>query len=492
MIITRDIINKNIKFHDITINSDGNYSEINYGFDELNVAINLYKNLLIDSGVKVQQTITITEENSIWQLAALFASFELGLKVAITDYLKTAISDKSNHQIFEVDSKTKSLLPINYTLNSAFGSNKNEKIDYLNRIACEQIVREFSYEDIPYNISIENTFTVAQEHHIATRSSTSGSTGIPKCVEHSHQFLYTLTKRNSNLFSGNYVTYKNLNHGSSIFCYCIPALASEKTTNFYNICFRSSTTIDFNSLVDILKSMSNQETHMNNSYAKDTELILRSIKNFKLPNLTLHVLCNIKKEWVKNYFDNKFIGDIISNFGSNETTGPIFINKASNKNFSEIEYQLYDNFFGVKLLNSGTEVTMPIYNKVIMINDRFRTEDNKSFTHLGRTDLIRINDIEVDMQRYQSIVEDYFDCNLVYDKIKSEIYLSIWNEIDSDLLYKSIYKINEKLKELSLDMHFISKYDFLNYETYLSGIKLDMEKLREYFRNPNGNYKKLN
>lgn len=48
MIITRDIINKNIKFHDITINSDGNYSEINYGFDELNVAINLYKNLLID------------------------------------------------------------------------------------------------------------------------------------------------------------------------------------------------------------------------------------------------------------------------------------------------------------------------------------------------------------------------------------------------------------------------------------------------------------
>lgn len=170
MIITREIINKNVIFYDIQIDDNGNRTEIKYGFDELNAAINLYKNLLITSGVKVQQTIMITEGNCIWQLAALFASFELGLKVVITDnYLTAAILEKSNHKFFEVDTKTKSLLPIHYLLDSGYRSDTNEKIDYLTRIACEQIVRKFSYKDLTYNTNIENTCIAAQAHHIATK-----------------------------------------------------------------------------------------------------------------------------------------------------------------------------------------------------------------------------------------------------------------------------------------------------------------------------------
>lgn len=241
MIITREIINKNIKFHDIVETGDGKYTQFDYGYDQLNIAIDLYKNLLIDSGVKPQDTVTITEKNCIWQLAALFASFELGLKVAITDYLTEAMTEKINHEVFEVDTKTKVLLPIDYLLCSSIELERNDnnlflkKISYLDRIIGKVIIRKFSYQHLYHKPKNVDSDISAHSNHIATKSSTSGTTGSPKCIEHSHEFLYELLERNSKLFSGNFLSYRNLNHGSSIFCYCIPAITSKSITDFYSV-----------------------------------------------------------------------------------------------------------------------------------------------------------------------------------------------------------------------------------------------------------------
>ena len=44
-------------------------------------------------------------------------------------------------------------------------------------------------------------------------------------------------------------------------------------------------------------------------------------------------------------------------------------------------------------------------------------------------------------------------------------------------------QINIKYKEISQNRHYISKYKVLNYEDFLTGVKLDQEMLRDYFRN---------
>jgi hypothetical protein len=358
-----------------------------------------------------------------------------------------------------------------------------KKINYLNTVIGKVIIRDFSYQDLYYLPKNIPSNILVDSDHIATKSTTSGTTGLPKCVEHNHEFLYKLLERNSQLFSGNFLSYRNLNHGSSIFCYCIPALASKGVTDYYNVIAYSfderynvpSMSKFFNIF---LNKISHQETHVVSNYALETEVLLNSLEDKNATNVIIHVLSYIQKGWVENYYMQNKVGDIISNFGSNETTGPLFLNKASTDNFSERKYQLYDDFFKIDLLGTGINVNMPVYNKSVMMEDRFERRDEKYFTYMGRSNHIRINDIEVDLQKYESIIENHYDSTIVYDKINSKIYLAIWQNdtINHELIPETLYKINQQLKDLSLDRHFISKYDILNYETYLSGIKLDMEK----------------
>lgn len=495
MIITREIINKNIKFHDISFDESGLvYDEIIYGYSELSNAIDLYKNLLIESGVKPQETITIAEPNGIWQIAALFASFELGLKVAITDYFSKIDWNNFSSENIELDSKTMSLMPIDYVCLPKFDGSI-EKIEYLTFASKKKIVRIFN--EVYLNKPIDSK---TYDHHlndnlVATKSATSGSTGFPKCIEHNHEFLYSLLLRNSSLFYDNFVSFLTFNHGSSIFCYAIPSLASKEVVDYYqisNIYLRENFVhIPFEKF---LEKIMNRVTHFCSPYQAFTDYITECAKTYNYSNMIIHVLSYIKENWVKTYNDKKIL-DVISNFGSNETTGPIFINQASNKKFSYCEYSLYDNFFSVEVLNQSTKIYMPIYNTSIYMNDIFEVSQSGKYVHKGRSDLIRINDHEINTSSYDSVIEKYFHGILVPDIINSEIYLAIWkndNKLNIHSIDEHIRDISSELLKLSFNKHYISKYSILNYDDYLGGIKLDMEKLREYFRNPDGNYKKLN
>lgn len=513
MIITREIINKNIKFHDVQFYPNDKIEQINCDYNDLSNAIDLYKKLLIDSGVLPQQTVTIAETNSIWQIAALFACFELGIKVAITDYFANSILTKLDFKNVELDTKTKALLPIDYGLLpdvKSYSANES-KIYYVKLISKFSIERNFSFEDLKNKIVVDipKNFTTT-DNYIVTKSATSGTTGAPKCIEHSHGFLYELLIRNSNLFSGNFVLRNNLNHGSSIFCYCVPALASTKVTDYFMLKYgtthdeknqlhtqkpntlRTDTTNDNRLTTKFLNNLKN-ETHIMMPYPDFTDDIIRHASDYPIPNVILHVLSYIKTEWVENGYKKNIVGDIISNFGSNETTGPIFINKASNKNFSECKYSIFDNFFDIKIKNTRVEIDMPVYDKVVEMNDVFLIAEDGNYLHKGRSNLIRINDLEVNMNLYNSKLEDFFHATLVIDNVKSKIYLAIWNHVslNTNEVDKNLKTINQIYKELSFDKHYICKYTILNYDEYLGAIKLDMEKLREYFRNPDGDYKTI-
>ena len=81
---------------------------------------------------------------------------------------------------------------------------------------------------------------------------------------------------------------------------------------------------------------------------------------------------------------------------------------------------------------------------------------------------------------YQRIVKDKLNSDLVFDFGNNRIYLAVWETDDN--LEQKIDEIQEVLKKRSDDAHYISKYKVLSYEDFLSGIKLDQELLREYFR----------
>jgi acyl-coenzyme A synthetase/AMP-(fatty) acid ligase len=489
MVITREIINKNIIFHDIVIKSNGTVEQFDYTYIEIYRAIDLYKKQLLEHGVKPQETVTYAGNNNIWQTAFIFATFELGLQYAITDYFSDAILNRINSIQYTPDIKTKLLLTIHYTISSNSKGLDIKKTKYACKIAEINIIQSFDCSNLNEDIDACDTPYSIDENFIATKSATSGTIGNVKCAKHSHNFLYSLLKRNSKYFSGNFIqSCWNMNHGNSIFCYFIPALSSEKVTNFYNIISQKDEN-DIEQLYavkNLLNTISDEEIHILTPYPKITNIFLTLLENTKLPNLIVHVLSYITKEWVNEYYKTGVIGDIVSNFGSNETTGPIFINRASYKNFSENTYKLLDNFFAVEVKNKETKVFMPVYNKFIALNDIFEYEkDTQMFLYKGRPKLLRINDLQIDPDVYNHVIEKYFDSKLIFDKIKSKIYLAIWDhnlDLNEKIIAQRIEDINNIILELSGEMHYINKYDVLQFKKYLNGEEYNEEKLLEYFR----------
>jgi len=514
MIITRDVINKNIKFYDYDILTSKSFE---YDFNYLSKCIDLYKNFLLLSGIQPQKTVIIGEDIGIWQVAALFACYELGLTVIVFDLFNINLYvHKKTPNLLNLDvnynNTIQNLLPIDYFILSYKRLPVEKEIStkhyYTIQYANKTLVRYFDHDDVNKS-KICNT-VLSQKEFILTKSLTSGTSGAPKCIQHTHEFLYSLMYRNSKQFYGKYINTRSLNHGSSIFCYLMPAIISKNVTHFYLVKGFPITYLDPNTHITekkdketfiifeerILKTIEfcnsiGGADHISTCDASVCEAMFKQIKSNYFSRTNIHVLSYIKSEWVDNYYKTGIIGDIISNFGSNETTGPVFLNKASDKNFSETLYRKNDDYFDVKIVDAGVEVSMPVYNKTITMTDKFVLENDR-YNHQGRSDLLRINDLQINFKDYTSICNEYFNSNLIIDQIKSEIYLAIWEEVNFSLeIRMKIYKLNRRLVKISEGKHKISKYNILKYSEYFSGIKIDMESLRDYFRNPNETYKKL-
>jgi hypothetical protein len=198
-----------------------------------------------------------------------------------------------------------------------------------------------------------------------------------------------------------------------------------------------------------------------------------------LPDCVIHTLGMIRKSWVEEVKKGR-TKDIISIFGTNETSGPFMINQATDIDFAENSYKMLDDFYKLTLnKDNDLEVVVPIYDTTVKTHDRFLKRENK-FVHVGRSNLYRVNDLEIDISKYQAEIDKLIKAELVIDTQKDNIYLAIWDE------YFDIHKvrhIDNMMRDDSSGLHFIAKYDSLKYSDYLNGIKIDKEMLREYFRN---------
>jgi len=467
MIITRHLINSNIQYSDC----EQNRSLKSYNFSLLSTRIDAYKNLLQNQlFCKRGERILIGCQPGLAQTALIFAASELGLVITVVDFNRIDNWKTKDY----IDPKTKLLSPINYLFtDTRIASDKLKILQIVSKIV---IYTSNNYDSAELYINhnkkiIPLDFTKNDEIFCEPDSTylictSSGTTGTPKIISHSHKFIFHLIKRNQFFYSGKVGVSTNLQHGSSFATYFLPIITCNKVTEIYNY-----------KLLELRQGNYTNIEHLMLPYPHLIEQFLYREKGH--PNITVYTLSYIQEQWKKEL--NKNVKNIISFFGSNETSGPVFINELADDNFQETKYKKIDDFYDIKFGQKGElSVTLPHYDScTISTNDCFIKIDEQ-YIHTGRNDLIRINGVAIDLESYNKVCKQNLDATLVYDSVKQQIYLAIWKNTDN--FQDKIDNVNNYLQESSQYSHLINKYSVLNYEEFLSGIKLDHELLREYFR----------
>lgn len=455
-IVTRNFINKNIQFYDFKNTNS-------YIFYDLSREIDFFKNILAKNSTTsvLNKSIVIGIQPSIKQTACIFACFELGIKICIIDYDRP----DSFRQYDYVDPKTELLLPIDFFI--VLNYSCTDKFNYFSKICSKTIVVD-SILDHDYSVNEEINATNETSIMICTSS---GTTDTPKVIEHSHQFIANLAKRNAKFYDQSVAITHNLNHGSSFATFFLPALHSINVTSIRN------SLQDFSNL-DNLEFLAD----VNHIMIPYTYQIDQFIKTNCSANKIIYTLSSISSGYLKSIYSKKF-KDIISFFGSNETSGPTLINQISSVSFSPKNYSKLDDFYDITLVNNELNVTLPFYtNRTINTKDKFISSNNIDFTFLGRDDLKRINGRIVPETLYIEIAkkEGIDNFLIIYDKQENQIYLVVRKHHDN--LEEKVHSVAKKLQGLSSNAHTINKFALLDLTEFMTGVKVDHELLRHYFR----------
>jgi len=454
-IITRNCINQDIVFVDFKDKfrpSKKNLQIIN--FSDFSKRIDQIKNCLEEHKDKDDYTILIGLKSSIEQTATIYACLELGISIAIIDYGRS----DNFIQYKWIDPKTEILLPIDlFLVDDNEITNNHEKFSYFHNI-CKKTI---ALSDLNAADDTENLKMIANPHTIAIKCTSSGTTGTPKRIEHTHEFIKAVSLRNSSFFDKSVGIAFNLNHGSAIATYFLPSLMSSKTTKIVHL--------DLDATKNFYIEKTDKIDHLMIPYKHYIE---KFSKNYSQKDLKIYTLSSFpQSKLLKQAFE-----DVISFFGSNETSGPTLIKKLSNTNFEFNKFSALDNFYQLRIEEKTLRVKMPVYGTEHDTKDLFRKNNNHYYFE-GRNDIYRINGTEVDTYYLNKLCSEFFEeFNIVIDVVRNNLYLAIWsNETD---IFKKLKKINKKQPK---EHHFVDA-DVLDKNKFLSGVKIDHELVRSYFR----------
>jgi hypothetical protein len=135
------------------------------------------------------------------------------------------------------------------------------------------------------------------------------------------------------------------------------------------------------------------------------------------------------------------------------------------------------------LKNKELNVSLPFYNdKTVNTKDLFYTSDNNQYIFQGRNDLIKINGLVVNKNAYTNIIQTFglTDFCIVFDIFENKIYLAIEDQTQN--VEEVVYKIKNLIEKVSNQKHTIDKFAKLDLNEFMSGVKLDHELLRSFFR----------
>lgn len=415
-------------------------------------------------------------------LAICFASAELSLRIVIVDYTRN--DDFENKEYY--DPKTKILSPIDIFLHDLPTEKFEEYPKIFSKFRFFSNCSKRSYSSTELNsISVDSEKLESVKNicpapsDILMRCTSSGTTGTPKIVEHTHEFLYKVSLRNSFRFTGKCMHVRNLNHGSSLAVYLLPTLMSDNITGhlFYDI--------------DETKPFDEFTTDIE-QYQKDLEYIIfpypfmidefieaSDRKNLKWERLNVQTLSYIQDR-SKQAISKGIFKSITSIFGSNETSGPVLIAHIDESNTDQDSrfFKKIDDFYKISIRQDGLiEITLPTYGTEIVTNDVFEKIDNY-YVHKGRSDIIKIDGEILDMKMINDLNSKNKNAYLITDNVKNCLYLALWSDNNIEIIKEYEYFFKNSFKRIE-----IKKTAVLEEKNFRTGIKIDNELLREYFRN---------
>lgn len=440
-LITREVINKNIKYTGCSGNRD---SDKLYDYNDLCKEIDRFKNILQYNNAQKGQTV-YNFMRGTRSVSLFFAASELGLITCITDVTKSSrklFFDNENY----IDAKTKSVMPIDFVFEDKISKEFSKRKMYCD-IAETVIVYDKNF-DCSYNNIINAT-----DDSIIAKTCSSGTTGTPKSISHSHSFICKLAKRNSKSFYGNVMSTNIFHHASSFATFFLPSLLSDKVE-----CVHYD--YEQNYLTDNIKNIDHVQFPYTNNIK---QFLTQTISD--TPQLNVYTLAKVDTSW-KKYLGVK-IKDIISLFGSSETSGPIFTQNLSDENFEVDRFVDPDGWYEPKIIDGKLNLT----------GDRFEYNDDGSYKFLGRDDVVKIQEQEISLREInQEATKLIGRCHVTLDTKLDKVYLCVWN--NEDKLSSEIEKFIS-LNKLDIQTKIFS---WLDREKFMCGIKIDNEAIRDHFR----------
>ena len=481
-----EVISRHYVTPNLLYNGPTGFQKFNY--NDLVDSINFWKIILYEGyNMRPGMSIALVDQTVKFSYCSLFfAAAELGLKILI-------FPDKSNLDDGyspKMESITKKWGLVDLIYHDQLVIKTPSLLAMCNRYGKQTIHENvfYSYSIIDHDLFEEVKEKIFPEpSDVLVWTATSGTTAEPKLLEYTHEQLYRIGTRNAKVLDlpGQSIAHlRNMHHASVLMSNFLPAFGF--VDSHHEFIIDLSTDVTNGQLINFINKNKISRLVIPWKTMLDSLLSYMIKNNIKFEH-ELHVIVGgfyVTVDYIKTMQATN-ITKIVSMYGSNETFGPILLRTVDQHVSTDNYVDGYlgtppDDFYQIDLVGDQLQVTCPaIFAGTKTLEDIFTGNNEIGYTHSGRSNFYRINEVDFLPQVINRVIRsatDNTEVDVVVDLPRQKLYAAVWSGAfnltianrflaieypgltiaDSDLLDKRKFE-DFKLDQDALRMHFRSR-----------------------------------